>query len=204
MAIVFQQLDDLRLRRNELLRERQETEAVLKRFEERESRQDSLQTLSSLLKSHILSRTVEAPPRATRYDLVESQESEDVSFAGFQWGGGPRKDVSRATEADVAWDLRKVALKVEGAEGLLLRMREDYRLVLKAMAQVRFRLLVHASVPIADLITPPDVCTESLAMQHGRQERPRLNEANFDHVAGASRQPSVFSFPFVTLTESFA
>lgn len=145
MAIVFQQLDDLRLRRNELARERQQTEAVLKRFEEGERQQDSLQSLSSLLKSHVLSRTVEAPARVTRYDLVESQKSEDVSFAEFQWDGGPRKDVSRATEADVAWDLRKVSLKVEGAEGLLARMREDYRLVLKAMAQVRSQVLVHAS-----------------------------------------------------------
>lgn len=140
MSLVFQQLDHLRQRRTELETDRDATVRVLDHFDEAEKRQDRQARLASVLQSHLRAWPGGgrcSTPRATgQLDLADSHHSEDVSF----WPSGipeaSRRDPSHAAEADVAWDLRKISLRVEGAEGLLERIRDDWRLILKAMAQV--------------------------------------------------------------------
>lgn len=121
--------------------------AVLVRFQTDERQQDKTSRLSSLLRSPLRPPTEKTQPtiRINEFEPVQSELKEEISFWLPSMLTAPRRDASHLAEANVAWELRRVALRVEGADALLARVSEDLRLVSQAMDKVReLKTAVHS------------------------------------------------------------
>ena len=141
MTVVYARVELLRRRRTELVKEQESTMAVLGRFQEDERQQDRTSKLSSLLRSHLYPAAGEQSQttRVNEYEPAGALITDEVTAWLPSMPSAPRRDVTHPGEANAAWDLRKVALRVEGADSLLARVSDDLRLVRQTMDQVRER-----------------------------------------------------------------